>query len=98
VVDGTTIPTAPVEAGPGRVLHVYFSATTGTDRLVGAMEEVRSVLRARPGTTPVVVHLPQASGEDARPMPLRSGVAYDVDLLAEVSRRLATGIVELRLA
>jgi hypothetical protein len=31
-------------------------------------------------------------------MSLRSGVAYDVDLLAEVSRRLATGIVELRLA
>jgi DNA polymerase-3 subunit alpha len=98
VVDGTTIPTAPVEAGPGRVLHVYFSATTGTDRLVGAMEEVRSVLRARPGTTPVVVHVPQTSGEDARPMSLRSGVAYDIDLLAEVSRRLATGIVELRLA
>jgi len=98
IVDATTGPTAPVEAGPGRVLHVHFSATADTDRLVGAMEELRSVLRERPGTTPVVVHLPQASRRDALPMPLRGGVAYDVDLLAEVSRRLATGIVELRLA
>jgi DNA polymerase III subunit alpha len=97
MVDGTGSATAPVEAGPGRVLHVHFSPTAGTERLVGAMEEVRSVLRERPGATPVVVHLPQASG-DALPMPLRGGVAYDVDLLAEVSRRLATGIVELRLA
>ena len=97
MVDETAGPTAPVEAGPGRVLHVHFSSSAGTERLVGAMEEVRSVLRERPGATPVVVHLPQASG-DALPMPLRGGVAYDVDLLAEVSRRLATGIVELRLA
>jgi hypothetical protein len=97
MIDETTMPTAPVEAGPGRVLHVHFSATAGTEQLVGAMEEVRSVLRERPGSTRVVVHLPQASGRDA-PMELRSGVAYDVDLLAEVSRRLASGIVELRLA
>jgi hypothetical protein len=98
MVDGTASPTAPVEAGPGRVLHVHFNATAGTERLVGAMEEVRSVLRERPGSTRVVVHLPQSSGRDALQMELRSGVAYDVDLLAEVTRRLATGVVELRLA
>jgi hypothetical protein len=31
-------------------------------------------------------------------MELRRGVAYDAELLAEIQRRLGTGIVELQLA
>ena len=94
----TAAATVPVEAAPGRILHVHLSPTAGTERLVGAMEEVRSLLRERPGQTRVVVHLPQGSGQDDLPMELRNGVAYDADLLAELSRRLATGIADLRLA
>ena len=90
--------TVPTEAGGDAVLHVRFRSAVGTDRLVGAMEEVKALLRARPGATRVVLHLPQGSGRDALPMELRSRVAYDADLLAEVSRRLGDGIVELQLA
>jgi hypothetical protein len=90
-------PTNPVTAGPGSVLHVRFSEAAGTERLVGAMEQVRTVLRSRPGPTRVVLHLPQGGGE-ALPMELRSGVAYDAELLAEMGRRLGDGMVDLRLA
>ena len=62
------------------------------------MEQVRTVLRSRPGTTRVVLHLPQGGGRDALPMELRSGVAYDAELLAEVGRRFGDGIVDLRLS
>jgi hypothetical protein len=91
-------PTAPTEASAETVLHVRFRPAAGTDRLVDAMEQVRSLLRARPGATRVVIYLPQGSGRDALPMELRTRVAYDADLLAEVSRRLGDGIVELQLA
>ena len=59
------------------------------------MEELRSLIRARPGGTRVVLHVPGTRGGEL-PMELRSGVAYDADLLAEVSRRLGSG-VELQL-
>jgi hypothetical protein len=62
------------------------------------MEEVRTLLRSRPGGTRVVLHVPQGGGRDALPMELRVGVAYDADLLGEVGRRLGSGLVELRLA
>jgi hypothetical protein len=94
----TTAPTTPLDAGPGGVLHVRFNQDAETDRLVGAMEEVRGLLRARPGATRVVLHVPQGGGRDALPMELRVGVAYDADLLGEVSRRLGAGLVDLRLA
>ena len=94
----TAAPTAPTEATATNVLHVRFRPAAGTDRLVGAMEEVRSVLRGRPGVTRVVLHLPQGSGRETLPMELRTRVAYDADLLAELSRRLGEGIVELQLA
>jgi DNA polymerase-3 subunit alpha len=90
-------PTSPLAAGPGSILHVRFSGAAGTDRLVGAMEQVRTVLRSRPGPTRVILHLPQGGGE-ALPMELRSGVAYDAELLAEMGRRLGDGVVDLRLA
>jgi OB-fold nucleic acid binding domain len=90
-------PTAPTEATSDRILHVRFLHAAGTDRLVGAMEEVRMLLRARPGVTRVVLHLPQSGGHEPLPMELRTRVAYDAELLAEMSR-LGNGIVDLQLA
>jgi hypothetical protein len=63
-----------------------------------AMAEVRDVLRNRPGATRVTIHLPQGPGRPALPMELRAGVAYDVELAAEVARRLRPGLVDLALA
>ena len=85
-------PTAPTEANPNQVLHVRFSGGAAAER---TMEELRGLIRARPGGTRVVLHLPGSRGGEL-PMELRSGVAYDADLLAEVSRRLGSG-VELQL-
>jgi hypothetical protein len=62
------------------------------------MEQVKELLRARPGGTKVVIHVPGPNGGTALPMELRRGVAYDAELLAEVRRRLGDGLVELRLA
>ena len=42
-------------------------------------------IRSRPGATRVVLHVPQGGGRDALPMELRVGVAYDADLLGEVT-------------
>jgi hypothetical protein len=63
------------------------------------MQTFKSVLRDRPGATRVVIHVP-APGDGAAtlPMELRSGVAYDAELLAEVRRRLGDGLIDLRLA
>jgi hypothetical protein len=62
------------------------------------MEQVKALLRDRPGTTRVVIHIPAPGGGAALPMELRRGVAYDAELLAEVRRRLGDGLVDLRLA
>ncbi len=91
-------PTAPREAGPGGRLHVRFRAGLPVDDLQAAMAAVRDVLRACPGSTSVTVHLPQGAGRAALPMELRSGVAYDAELVAEVGRRVGVGAVELALA
>ena len=93
-----TGPTVPVEAGPGGRLHVRFAGATSHEALVGAMSAVRDTLGRRPGQTRVTVHLPQGPGRPALPMELRSGVAYDAELVAELGRRLGPGIVELELA
>jgi DNA polymerase III subunit alpha len=85
-------PTMPTEAAGRQVLHVRFVSGTLAER---SMEELRTMIRARPGSTRVVLHVPGARGGEL-PMELRNGVAYDSDLLAEVSRRLGGG-VELRL-
>ena len=90
--------TPPAEADPSQVLHVRFATASGAERIVSAMETVRAILRSRPGETRVVIHVPQGSGRDPLPMELRTGVAYDAELLAEVRRRLEEGIVELQLA
>jgi hypothetical protein len=88
----------PVAAGPETVLHVRFEGAAPPDRLVSAMEQVKALLRDRPGTTRVVIHIPAPGGGAALPMELRRGVAYDAELLAEVRRRLGDGLVDLRLA
>lgn len=89
---------APLAAGPETVLHVRFEGAAARERLVGAMEEVKVLLRDRPGTTRVVIHVPAPGGGPALPMELRRGVAYDAELVAEVRRRLGDGLVDLRLA
>jgi hypothetical protein len=90
-------PTTPVDAAPiGSILHVRFG-TVPAAQLVGAMEAIRGLIRERPGETRVVVHVP-AVGGGVLPMELRSGIAYDAELLAEVQRRLGQGIVQLSVA
>ena len=89
--------TEPVAAAPaGSTLHVRFGGVPAA-RLVLAMEAFRQIARERPGETRVVVYVP-GQGGSALPMELRSGVAYDAELLAEVRRRLGEGIVELTMA
>ena len=88
-----TAPTPPTSAGPESELHVHFRPAAGVERTIAAMEAFKTLIRERPGSTPVVVHLtPQML-----PMRLR-GVAYDAELLAEVRRRLGEGLVELQLS
>jgi DNA polymerase III subunit alpha len=89
---------APVAAGPDAILHVRFEHAAAPDRLVSAMEAVKTLLRDRPGATRVVIHVPAPGGGPTLPMELRRGVAYDAELLAEVRRRLGDGLVDLRLA
>ena len=91
-------PTRRSTPGPQTILHVRFAGTAAPDRVVGAMETFKAVLRDRPGATRVVIHVPAPGGGAALPMELRRGVAYDAELLAEVRRRLGDGLVELRLA
>jgi hypothetical protein len=86
--------TEPIEAAPsGTVLHVRFGGAPAM-QLVSAMETFRQLARERPGDTRVVVHVP-AQGGSALPMELRSGVAYDADLLAEVRRRLGDAVAQV---
>lgn len=88
--------TEPVEAAPvGSVLHVRFGGVPAA-QLVSAMKTFRELTQERPGETRVVVHVP-AVGGGALPMELRTGIAYDADLLAEVRRRLGEGVVDISL-
>jgi hypothetical protein len=57
------------------------------------METFKALIRDRPGSTPVFVHLTPES----LPMRLRP-IAYDTELIAEVRRRLGEGLVELQLS
>jgi hypothetical protein len=90
-------PTSQIESGPGQVLHVRFGGAA-PDRLILAMEAIRSLFRERPGATRVVLHVPGPNGAATLPMELSRTVAYDADLLAEVRRRVGDGLVDLRLA
>ncbi len=90
-------PTSQIESQPDQVLHVRFGGAA-PDRLILAMETIRTVLRERPGGTRVVLHVPAPNGSSTLPMELSRRVAYDSDLLSEVHRRLGDGLVDLRLA
>ncbi len=57
--------------------------------------ELKGVIRARPGTTPIVLHIPAGVGR-TQEMRLGTGIAYDTELLAEVTRRFGA-LLELRL-
>jgi hypothetical protein len=90
-------PTVPIDPSEtGHILHVRFSRGPSV-QLVPAMEALRQVIRERPGETQVVVHVPGPAGA-ILPMPLRTSVAYDAELLAEIHRRVGEGIVDLGLA
>jgi DNA polymerase-3 subunit alpha len=86
--------TAPLEAGPGQTLHLRF-ATAPDEHIVAAFTELRSIIRERPGGTPVVLHIPAGRGR-SREMRLGDGIAYDAELVAEVDRRFG-GLVHLEL-
>jgi DNA polymerase-3 subunit alpha len=90
-------PTAPLEVPAAAVLQVRFTRGAETGRIVWAMEELRAMLKERPGATRVVFNLPGPGG-GTLPMEVRGGVAYDAELLAEVQRRLGEGLVRLELS
>ncbi len=83
-------PTRPVEALSGEALHLRFGSLSG-ERLAEAFAGVREILRARPGQTPVILDVPLGDGR-TQPMELRTRVAYDTELLAELDRRFAGAV------
>ena len=95
-VRSTAAPTVPSEATGTDVLNVRFARGADPGRIVLAMEELRALLKVRPGDTRVVFHLPQSGGATL-PMEIRVGVAYDPELVAEARRRLGEGLVSLEL-
>ncbi len=95
VVRAATSPTSPVEAAPGQVLHVRFRPAA-SDQVVAGFQSLKALIHDRPGDTAVVLHIPAGRGREQE-MTLRVGVAYDTDLVREMTRRLGTS-VELRLA
>ena len=89
--------TLPVEASAGQLLQHPVSHAANPQLVVAGFEALRSLLRsAATGETPVVLHIPTGNGQ-IQQMHLRSGVAYDADLVAAVQRSLGTDLVELRL-
>ena len=87
-------PTTAVEAGPGQVLHIHF-ADVPAERIAAAFSGLRSLIKSRPGATPVVLHIPAGAGR-TQEMRLAMGVAYDAELLSE-SRRSFGELLRLRL-
>jgi hypothetical protein len=77
--------TVPLEAGPGQVLHVRF-APASDERLLAVFGELKDLLKSRPGSTPITLHIPAGSGR-TQEMRLGVGVAYDTELVSEVRRR-----------
>ena len=75
----------PVEAGPEQALHIRF-APAPDERMLAVFEELKGLIRSRPGATPIVLHIPSGPGR-AQEMRLGVGIAYDAELLAEVGRR-----------
>jgi len=80
----------------GASLHVHFRAAPSA-QLIEAMQAFRELVKERPGETSVVVHVPGPGGATL-PMTLRTAVAYDAELVAEIQRRLRAGTVDLSFA
>jgi hypothetical protein len=87
----------PVEIPTGAVLHIKFKARQSVEETIRAMEIVKGELRARPGGTRVVVHIPQAGGAQLLPMEQRNGVAWDAGLPAILRDRVGGDGIELEL-
>jgi DNA polymerase-3 subunit alpha len=87
----------PVEIPAGAVLHIKFKARQSVEETIRAMEIVKGELRARPGATRVVVHIPQAGGAQLLPMEQRNGVAWDAGLPAILRDRVGGDGIELEL-
>ncbi len=83
-------PTRPIEAA-GATLHLRFGALSG-DELADAFAGVREILGGRPGQTSVMLQVPLGDGR-TQPMELRTRVAYDAELLAELERRFGGSVV-----
>ena len=95
VVSAAGARTVPVSAGPEQVLHIRF-ASASDERMVALFEELKGVIKSRPGETPVVLHIPAGTGR-TQEMRLGVGIAYDAELVAECSRRFG-GLLQLSLA
>ena len=87
----------PVEVPAGAVLHIKFKVRQSIDETIRAMEIVKRELRSRPGSTPVVVHIPQAGGSQLLPMEQRGGVAWDAGLPSILRDRVGAEGIELEL-
>ena len=88
-------PTLPETAQPGQVLQVRF-ARADEARLVEAFEALRAVVAAHPAIRPSSCTCRRAGGR-VQQMQLRTGVAFDAELVAELHRRVG-GVVTLELA
>jgi hypothetical protein len=95
IADAAAAPTTALEAGPGQILHVRFGSAPN-ERIVAAFSELRTLIKSRPGPTPVVLHVPAGAGR-THEMRLGVGIAYDAELLADVRRRFGD-LLQLRLA
>ncbi len=95
IVAEATAASVAMEAGPGQVLHVRFGSAPN-ERIVAAFGELRTLIKSRPGQTPVVLHVPAGAGR-TQEMRLGVGVAYDAELLADVRRRFGD-LLRLQLA
>jgi hypothetical protein len=87
--------TVPLAAGVEQVLHIRF-APAPDERLVASFEELKALIKSRPGDTAVVLHIPAGPGR-TQEMRLGVGIAYDVELVSEVGRRFG-GLLQLALA
>ena len=87
----------PIEAPVGAVLHIRFALGRPADETLRAMELVKHEIGARPGSTPVIVHVPQASGSTHLPMEVRNGVAWEATLATTIRDRVGGGGVEVEL-
>ncbi|MFM2098033.1 MAG: polymerase subunit alpha [Chloroflexota bacterium] len=88
-------PSQPIELPADAVVHIRFKAQQGLDSMLRAMQIVREELRARPGSTRVVVHVPQESGTQLLPMEQRNGVAWDPSFASRLHDRVGRGIFDL---